>query len=245
MNVAVIMKESGKFVCNLSREAAEEMVNDDPEMYAIRESDTADVLLQAAAVIGNPILLAEIVEHSREPEVIPEKEEIAVVETPIEPSKPGIETPDNYVDWKHPVPKETPEKFVEILETPVKKRDKSPKRPKAPPVVQPVVFLDPPKRIWKKNCPPPRMYDVYQITSATFFRIRTKVSYNFGQMFGMNKITWCFPKQPTDKHTMHASFEVENKRMVKNTVDTLKGLGCVEVDHVPWTAEEHHKFSQQ
>jgi hypothetical protein len=258
MNVAVIMKESGKFVCNLSREAAEEMVNDDPDMYGIREADTAEVLLQAAAVIGDPTLLTKIVEPQREPEVVSEEEEKVVTETQKEETavvvdtppglpKPEVEVPEPYVDWSKPPSKPDPnEKPIELLDTtPSKKRDKSPKRPRIPAVTKPVVFLDKPYTLWTKTSPAPRTRNVYQITSGTFFRIRTGIPYNFGRMFGTDKITWVFPRYPADESRFQASFEVENKRQVKNIIDTLKGLGCVEVDYVPWTAEEHLKFSQQ
>lgn len=232
------MLDTGKTVATLPREDAEEMVSKNPTMFGIREITKADLLLHAAIKIGNPALLALMLEdHDKADDLHRTADQKAVHEQRKKENRPNG-------DALEEVPNDLPKTETSPEESeappPAKKRDKSPKRP----VIHSIAVLGAPNVVKSNYTPPRKMVNVYQLSEHNFFRIRTQIWYNFRAMFGTNGIVWSFPGESFEE-TQHAAFQVENRRVIKNIEDTVKGLGCTKVDYIPWTVEDHHKFSQQ
>jgi hypothetical protein len=237
MNVKVIAKDTGKAVGTLSREAAEEMVGNDPELFAIQEPEPEVALVEAVEVIESAALLASIVEHQQEAELPAPLQLVAqalleeekkpkkarpVKKKPVAPDPP-IESPK----VEEPLPKVKTAKS----KLPPKKRDNSPKRTEPWALDQHPVSVKPTRRA-----------DIYQLTdNPNLFRIKTSHRYSYRKMFGEVGIIWLYPSNPV-LHTQCASFQVEDKRRLRDITETLKGLGCVKVDYMPWTLEEYRQF---
>jgi hypothetical protein len=221
MSVAVIIKETGTTVAILPQESAEQMVNNNPDMYAIREADSVDLLLKAAATIGDPILTQALVHHSQhqdETRRTPEQK-AARTEQKKKNRKPESETPIESVSAE----KIEGEVLVVEAKPVAKKRDQSPIRIGRPGI--------------------DRMLNVYQLSNTNFFRIRTLINHNFRAIIGTSGITWSYPREGGKEETGQAAFEVENRRIIKRIEETLKGLGCVKVPYMPWTMEEGRNFA--
>ena len=226
MSVAVVFKDTGTTCAILPRDSAEEMVDNNPDVYAIRETDEVDLLLKAVATIGDPILTQALVhQHQHQDELRRTPEQKAVhKEQKKKARKPESETPIESVSGEK-VEAEAP--IVEV-EAPKpkpdakKKRDRSPER-------HAIRGVD-------------RIFDVYQRTFDGLFRVRTSLNHDFQKMLGTVGIDWPSHDEKEMQANGRGFFVCKTKKMAQAVEETLKGLGCVRVKYIPWTEQELRDF---